>query len=147
MTTTQGPALKNHNTACPVIIVNDVEKEINFIENVFNAEVISRIMHPEGYLFQGRVKIRDSVIIIEKIKKGFPNMENIVYVFTKDIDDTYLLALEYEAESLVKPEKQYDGVKEAKLKDTQGVYWRIAEVVEEPDTETIEKNLKESLGD
>ncbi len=145
MKNTKSPALDGRNVACPYLMVSDIEGELNFIENVFGAEIIERVYHPDGHLIHGEARIRNSVIMIGEVKKGFPLIEAVVYVYTHDVQATYLLALEQEAESLSKPELKFYGLKEATVKDLQGVQWRIAEVVEKLSKEEMERNLRKEL--
>lgn len=143
----KSPALEGRNVACPYLMINDIETELNFIENVFGAEIIERIYHPDGHLIHGEARIRNSIIMIGEAKKGYPPMEALVYVYTHDVQSTYLSALEQEAESLSKPEMKFYGLKEAAVKDLQGVQWRIAEVVEALTKEEMEKNLRKELNE
>jgi uncharacterized glyoxalase superfamily protein PhnB len=145
MSTTKSPALEGRNVACPYLMVSDIEKELNFIENVFGAEIIERVYHPDGDLIHGEARIRNSVIMLGKAKKGFPQSEALVYVYTPDVQFTYLQALEQGAESLSKPELKFYGLKEATVKDDMGVQWRIAEVVQKLTKEEMEENLKNEL--
>jgi len=130
MSKPKSPALKGYNVALPYLMVHDIEKELNFIENVFGGEVIERVNHPEGFLIHGEARIRDSVIMIGKVKKGFPPMESMIYIFSRDVEQTYLSALEHGAESITKPEVTFYGIKEAGVKDLQGIQWWIGEVIE-----------------
>ncbi len=141
MNKSKSPALEGYNVALPYLMVHDIESELNFIENVFGGEIIERVIHPEGYLMHGEARVRDSVIMIGKIKKGFPPMESMIYMFTRDVEETYLSALEYGAESLSKPELKFYGIKEAGVKDQQGVQWWIGEVVEKISDEQIHQRL------
>ena len=145
MTKPKSPALKGYNVACPYLMVNDVEAELNFIENVFGGEIIERVEHPDGFLIHGEARIRDSVIMIGKIRKGFPAVESMVYVFRKDVEQTYLSALEHGAESISKPAMKFYGMKEAGVKDLQGVQWWIAEIVEQVSGEEMKRRLQEQV--
>jgi uncharacterized glyoxalase superfamily protein PhnB len=141
----KSPALDGYNVAMPYLMVPDVEAELNFIENAFGAEIIERIYHPDGYVMHGEARIRDSVVMIGKVRKGFPPMEGMVYVFVRDAEETYLSALENDAESLKKPYLTFYGMKEAGIKDQQGIQWWIAEIVERISSEEIEKRLLETI--
>lgn len=141
MSIPKSPALEGYNVALPYLMVHDIESELNFIENVFSGEIIERVFHPDGYLMHGEARVRDSVIMIGKIKKGFPTMESMMYIFTRDVEETYLSALEYGAESLSKPEVKFYGIKEAGVKDQQGIQWWIGEVVEKISGEEIHQRL------
>ena len=145
MKTSKSPALEGRNVAMPYLMVSNIEAELNFIENVFGAEIIERVYHPDGRLIHGEARIRNSVIMIGEVKKGYPMMECRVYVYTNNAQETYLSALEQEAESLSKPEIKFYGIKEAIVKDLQGVQWHIAEAVEHLSSEEMERNLRNEL--
>jgi len=147
MSIPKSPSPDGYNAASPYLMVHDIEAELNFVENVFNGDIIERVYHPDGDLIHGEARILDSVIMIGKIKKGFPSMEAMIYVYCFDAEETYLRALEHDAESLSKPEKKFYGIKEAGVKDRQGIQWWIAEVVEELTEEEINKRLKEEKSD
>ena len=133
--------MEGYNVACPYLMVQDVEKELNFIENVFGGDIIERVFHPEGNLIHGEARIRDSVIMIGKAKKGFPPVEAMIYVFRRDVEETFLSALENGAESISKPHETFYGMKEAGVKDQQGVQWWIAEIVENISREEMQQRL------
>lgn len=141
----KSPALDGYNVAMPYLMVQDVEAELNFIENAFGGEVIERIYHPDGYLMHGEARIRDSVIMMGKVRKGFPPVEGMIYVFVRDVEEAYLSALENDAESLKKPDLTFYGIKEAGVKDLQGIQWWIAEVVEKITEKEIEQRLLEEV--
>lgn len=145
MKISKSPALEGRNVAIPYLMVSDIEAELNFIENVFGGEIIERVYHPDGHLMHGEAKIQKSVIMIGEVKKGYPMMESRVYVYTHNAQETYLSALEEEAESLTKPETKFYGIKEAIVKDLQGVEWHIAEVIEDLSSEEMERNLRNEL--
>lgn len=145
MTKLKSPALEGYNVAMPYLMVQEVEKELNFIENVFGGEIIERIFHPNGYLMHGEARIRDSVIMLGRVRKGFPPMEGMIFVYVRDVEETYLSALEHGAESLRKPAVTFYGMKEAGVKDQQGIQWWIGEIVEKMDHQAIEKRLFEEV--
>ena len=100
---------------------------IDFVQNVFDAEIIARYDTPIGTHVEAAID--DSILILEAAEH-FP--ENIdptvasVYLYVADVDATYSRAMECGATSISAPEaKPYDE-RQCGISDTFGNTWWIS---------------------
>ncbi len=138
-------APQGYSTVSPYLIIKSVEKQIEFLQHVFGAEVIEEIKQPDETIMHGEVRIGNVVIMMGKARESNPALESMIYVFVEDVDETYKTALVQKATSMREPENQFYGYREAGFKDEHGNQWWVAQVVEELSTEEIEKRLHEKL--
>lgn len=124
-------------------MVESVEKELDFLKNVFLAEIIEQLHQPEGEVMHGEARIGDSVIMMGRSRKDWPPGEAANYVFVENVDDVFDRAIKYGAAPIMKPADQFYGNREAGFKDIQGNQWWIAAQIEKVSVEEMEKRLAE----
>ena len=139
----QSPNLtpEGYSTVSPYLMVESVEKEFDFLEQVFNAEVIEEIRQSDKSIMHGEVRIGNVVIMIGKARKEQPAIQSMNYVFTENVDETYDAALANQAISLKEPANQFYGYREAGFKDPQGNQWWIAQQIEELTQKEIQERF------
>jgi uncharacterized glyoxalase superfamily protein PhnB len=130
-----------YSTVSPYLMVESVEKEIEFLENVFDAEILEEIKHKDGQIMHGEVRIGNVVIMMGKSGKEYPAIQSMNYVHTNNVDEMYQTALKNKAVSLMIPTDQLYGFREAGFKDPQGNQWWIAQQIEELSSEEIQERL------
>lgn len=136
-------APEGYSTVCPYLMVDSVEKELDFLKTIFQAEIIEQLHQPEGEVMHGEARIGDSVIMMGKSRKEWPAREGANYVFVENVDEVFDRAIKYDAVSLMQPSDQFYGNREAGFKDLQGNQWWIAAQVEKVSVEEMEKRLAE----
>jgi PhnB protein len=133
----------DYSSVCPYLMVESVEKQLEFLTVVFNAETNELLKLPDGTVQHGEVRVGDTVIMMGKARPEWPATCSTNYVFVDNTDDVYKRALLHGASSLMEPANRYYGYREGGLKDPQGNSWWIAQVVEEiSETEMQERLLK-----
>ena len=137
----QNLAPEGYSTVSPYLMVESVEKEFDFLEKVFNAEVIEEIRHSDESIMHGEVRIGNVIIMIGKARKEQPAIQSMNYVFTENVDETYNTALTNQAVSLKEPADQFYGYREAGFEDPQGNQWWIAQQIEKLTQEEIKERL------
>lgn len=130
-----------YSTVSPYLMVENVEKQIDFLEKVFDAEVIEEVKQSDGKIMHGEVRIGNVVIMLGKARKENPAIQSMNYVHTGHVDEMYKIAIANEAVSLMEPTDQVYGYREAGFKDSQGNRWWIAQKTEELSSEEIQKRL------
>ena len=129
------------SVVCPYLIVESVESEINFLKDVFDAEVIESVKQPDGFINHGEVRIGDSSVMMGKSNSRFPKTESMIYVYVGNADTAYKKALEAGAQSVMPPEDRFYGNREGGVKDQQGNIWWIAQFLRKVSREEIEKTM------
>jgi len=132
-----------YSTVCPYLMVESVEKELDFLQTVFDAEIIEQLHKPEGEVMHGEARIGDSVIMMGKSRSDWPAKESANYVYVENVDEVFDRAIKYGAASMMRPANQFYGNREAGFKDLQGNQWWIAAQIEKVSVEEMEKRLAE----
>lgn len=112
----------------PHFLVDDVEAEIQFIQNVFDAEIIEA-PKMNGKVFHAELKIGDSVVMIGRSGKDFPARQGSAYVYTKDVQKVFDKALSHGAKSIVEPQETPWGNIDSGFDDPQGNRWWVAKLL------------------
>lgn len=133
------PIPDNIPRASPYLIVKDVGETINFLKEVFSAELVEQMFLPDGTINHGSVKIGDSLIMMGKAAENYPPQPAMLYIYVNDTDATYKNALEKGATSVMEPSNQFYGDRNAGVKDANGISWWIATHIEDVSREEIQK--------
>lgn len=134
-------APERYSSVCPYLMIESVEKQLDFLKVVFNAEVSEQLRLSDGSIQHGEVSIGDSVIMMGKARPEWPASYGANYVFVDNADDVYKRALTYGATPLMEPADRYYGYREGGIKDPQGNTWWIAQVVAELSKEEMQERL------
>ena len=120
----------DHQSVIPYLVVGDLEQELEFVKEVFDAQELFVARDPEGCIGHARVKIGDSVLMMHQAHEKFPALPAPVYVYLPDVDAVYQRALEAGATGLGKPEDQFYGDRTGAIRDPGGIHWWIATLME-----------------
>ena len=134
---------QGYSTVCPYLMVKSVEAQIDFLVNVFQAEVKEEMKAKEGELRHGEVRIGDSVIMMGKSREEYPSRKSMNYIFVQDVDTAYNKALELGAKSVMEPTDQYYGHRDAGIEDPQGNEWWIGQQIENLTAEELQQRMDE----
>jgi PhnB protein len=134
-----------YSTVCPFLMVNDIEKELTFIEAIFKTEIKEKLQGSDGIVHHAEVRIGESVIMIGKEREGYPN-RGMTYVFVEEVDRVFQQALAVGAKMLMEPADRFYGFREGGFSDPQGNQWWIASCFEEMSTEEMQKRAAAAAG-
>jgi len=102
---TQAP--EGWSTVSPYLMVDNVEKEMDFLIKVFGAKFREPLTTPDGSILHVAGMIYEVGIMIGRHRAGFPPVTSMNYVFAENVDETYERALSYGAKSIMKPVDQF----------------------------------------
>ena len=131
------------STVSPYLMVEDVEKEMDFLINVFDAKFREPLTIPDGSILHVAGMICEVGIMIGRHRAGFQPVTSMNNVFAEDVDETYEKALSYGTNSIMKPVDQFYGFRECGVIDPQGNQWWIAKRIEEVSREEIRRRAEE----
>jgi len=131
------------STVTPYLMVEDVEKEMDFLVNVFNAEFREPLTTPDGSILHVAGMIYEVGIMMGRHRAEFPPVTSMNYIFTEDVDEMYDKALSHGAKSIMRPVDQFYGFRECGIIDPQGNQWWIAKRIEEVSREEIRRRAEE----
>jgi PhnB protein len=99
---------------------------VDFVRRVFEAEVLQHGKPDESGRFHTEVKIGDSIVLIGSGYFSYPSMAAAIWVYVKDMDATYKLAIREGATLIREPVNESWGDRVAGVKDASGNTWWIA---------------------
>ncbi|HZQ07649.1 MAG TPA: VOC family protein [Anaerolineae bacterium] len=137
------PAPLGYSTVSPYLMVESVEKQLEFLKNVFEAEITEVLRNPEGHVWHGEARIGDTLVMMGRAQKEYPAISSMLYVFTENVDQVYQRALDQGATSINEPKDQFYGNREAGVRDPQGNIWWIAHEIEKVSDDEAERRLVE----
>ena len=136
-------APEGFSTITPYVMVDDVEKQIDFLTKVFDVKFREPIRAPDGSIIHVAGVIYEVAIMIGQARPGLPQVTSMNYIFTEDVDKAYKKALSYGAKSLMEPADQFYGFRECGVMDPQDNQWWIARKFEHVSPEEIKRRMSE----
>ena len=139
------PIPDGYHTVTPYLLVDDVNREIEFLTEAFGASVDHHMKGPDGAGEHAEVRIDDSAVMMGKARDAFKAMPCMIYLYVPDADATYKQALGAGATSLQEPQDMFYGDRNAGVKDPHGNMWWIATHKEDLTPEEIEKRAETAM--
>ena len=124
------PIPDGYRTVTPYLVVRDVPRLIDFLEQAFGATELMRSLRPDGSVMHAEVAIGDSRVMMGEVSGSMPPMPGCVHLYVVDTDALYHLALQAGATSMREPTNQFYGDRMAGVQDPVGNQWWIATRVE-----------------
>lgn len=123
------------------LVLTDVEKELEFLSMVFDAQALNRVRGPDGSLRYAEARLGDSIIMMDKVHTGHPATKSRMHVWTDDVDALFERAVQHGASIVEEPRDQTHGNREAAIEDGQGNIWGIAERLKKLSNQEVERLL------
>jgi|SRR5688500_12334974 len=130
---------QQYSTVCPFIMVDDVEKQIDFLHLVFDGEVKGSLKNADGISVHGEVILGTSVIMLGRSSAELQSQPSMNYVYVNDANLVYEKALRHGATSLYAPDDKFYGIREAGFRDLHNNTWFIGQHLKDVSVEDIEK--------
>lgn len=116
---------KGQQCVAPYLIVADAEVEIEFLRQVFDAELVHRAAGGAGGI-HAEVRIGDTMIMLgQPVEAAAPQPINL-HAYVPDVDRTYQRVLEAGGDNATAPTVQHYGDRRASFTDPAGHCWWIA---------------------
>ncbi|REJ83027.1 MAG: VOC family protein [Bacteroidetes bacterium] len=126
-TKTTKAAPPGYSDVCPYLMVDSIEKELEFLEKVFGGEIREHLKDKEGNSVHAEIRIGDTLIMLGKGNEQFPSQPGMNYVYVHDVNSVYNHALNHNAVSIMAPEDRFYGLRDGGFKDPQGNTWWVAQ--------------------
>lgn len=115
-----------YNSVSPYFIVNDAQKFINLIKEIFDAKELRRFDRPDGSIMHAEIQIDDSVIMLSNASEAFPAITLVMHVYVANVDQTFDRAIKAGCEIIEQPkERDDDPDRRATFKDFAGNMWSV----------------------
>jgi len=136
---------EGYHTLTPQIVVEDARETIEFVQNVFDAD-LREIYEDDGRIVHSEVMIGDSRLMIASASEEFGAFPLMVNLYVDDVDATFAKAIEHGATSLRDPADQFYGDRTGGVIDPQGNHWWISTHIEDVSEEEMRRRAAESVG-
>ena len=125
--TIMAESIDNKTKLTPYFTLLDAESFVDYMVTVFGAKVIKDSRNPNGTIQHARLKIEDSIIMLNQAVKNYPPNQSQMHLYVESVESIYNLALASGSESLMAPMLRSHGDKMAGFKDPFGNVWWVAE--------------------
>ena len=111
----------------PYFTVKHADEFVTFVRNVFKADLFKEDRQSDGTIQHARLSIGGSVIMLNEASDDYQPNQSQLHLYVDSIEQTYALALEQGATSLMEPNLRPHGDRMAGFKDPFGNIWWVAE--------------------
>ena len=121
-----------YNSVSPYLVVQEAQRMVDFLKDLFGATVLRRYDHPDGTVLHLEVRLDDSVIMIADSNEKYPPNQHLLHVYVPDVDATFEKALQLGCTEIQKPKEQEgDPDRRGIFQDFSGNTWAIGTQVRE----------------
>ncbi len=117
---------EGYHSITPYFTVQDADRLIGFLGTAFGATVIRINRCDDGRIQHARLRIGDSVLMLNEATEAYPANSSQMHLFVADADETYRTALGAGAVALMAPNDRPHGDRMAGVRDPCGNVWWIA---------------------
>ncbi|MCZ6471236.1 MAG: VOC family protein [Gammaproteobacteria bacterium] len=117
---------EGYHTITPYFTVSDADQLLEFLVKAFDGSIVSSNRYPTGRIQHARVRIGDSVIMINESNEQYPVNMSQMHIYVADVEIAFSEALSAGAISIMKPNERPHGERMAGVKDPCGNIWWIA---------------------
>jgi PhnB protein len=137
------PIPQGYTAITPYLAVQNAAAFIEFISNVFEAEIVERIDGEGGLIMHGEAKINGAMLMFADACDKMPATRSGLYVYVDDVDGAWQRAVDAGSESQSKPADQFYGDRSGGFKDKWGNSWYVAKHIEDVSPEEMQRRMAE----
>lgn len=116
-----------YQTVIPYLLLKDVLGFLDFVRELFQAEIVHRHMHDDTRVAHAEIKIGNATIMCGTSNEEWPPMNSSLFIYVEDADITYHKALTLGASVVMELSNQEYG-RTCGVKDVYGNIWWITSV-------------------
>jgi len=117
---------KGYNSVSPYYVVDDAQKLIELVLDIFDGEILRRYDMPDGTIKHAEIRLDDSVLMFGNSSDEYPPNQLLTHIYVKDVDSAFQKAIELGCEPLEKPkERDGDPDRRGSFEDFAGNVWSI----------------------
>ena len=117
---------EGYHTVTPYLTVERAAELIEFLQRAFDAEVVLKMVRPDGSIGHSELRIGDSMIMLGGAGGQWKAMPTSIYLYVEDCDAVHAKAVAVGAEVLAPVQDQFYGDRSGGVKDVSGNFWWIA---------------------
>ena len=130
-------------TVMPWIISRDTAKLLDFMQQAFGAQELSRLSNADGTITHAEARIGDSIVGAFDTREGWPQTPCFLRLYVEDADAVYQQALAAGAVSVTEMTNLVWGERGGRVRDPLGNIWWIQTQVEQVSQEEVAKRATE----
>jgi len=101
---------KGHQVIMPYLILNDAKKFIDFVVDVFNAELVFSTMREDNKtLMHSEIQINGSTIMLSGSTEQWKPVKGNLFIYVQDADETYKKAIAAGSATILEPRDENYG--------------------------------------
>jgi PhnB protein len=140
---TTNTVLEGYTTVTPWIIGRDTSGLIDYLEQAFDAEELTRVLNPDGTVAHAEVRIGDAIVMMFDAKPHWPPTPAFMRVYVEDADAVHRDAVAAGGTSITEVTHLFFGDRVGRVRDPFGNLWWIQEHVEDLTPEEMEERLSD----
>jgi PhnB protein len=133
-----------YHSLTPYLVVEGAARLIDFLEEVFDAEVKERLAAPGGLVGHAQLRIGDSIVMLGDAHDRYAPMPAMLYVYVDDVDATYQRALAAGGTQVEAPVDRFYGDRSGGVKDPCGNQWWIATHIEDVPQDELKRRARQA---
>jgi PhnB protein len=138
---------EGYHTLTPNLVVSEAAKAIDFYKKAFGAEELVRMPGPGGGIMHAELKVGDSAFMLgeempdmgARSPKAFGGSPVSFYVYVENVDAAWDRAVKAGAKPVIPLADMFWGDRTGRLEDPFGHNWSLAQHVEDPSPEEMQK--------
>ena len=117
---------EGYHTITPYFTVSDADQLLEFLVEAFGGAIVTTNRYPTGRIQHARVRVGDSVIMINESNEQYPVNVSQMHLYVDDVEIVFSKALSAGAVSIMEPNERPHGDRMAGVKDPCENIWWIA---------------------
>lgn len=117
---------EGYHTITPYFTVSDADQLLEFLVEAFGGAIVATNRYPTGRIQHARVRVGDSVIMINESNEQYPVNVSQIHLYVDDVEIVFSKALSAGAVSIMEPNERPHGDRMAGVKDPCENIWWIA---------------------
>jgi uncharacterized glyoxalase superfamily protein PhnB len=140
------PIPDGYPTVIPYLMIENANRFVDFMKQVFDAQLVEQITRPDGKPGHTELRIADSMIMLsEAAPPQYAATPVMLHVYVADVDARYARALKAGATEVQKPAQQFYGDRSGGVKEPCGNTIWIATHVEDVPSDELQKRAAAAM--
>jgi uncharacterized glyoxalase superfamily protein PhnB len=136
---------EGYHSVTPYLVVEGASRLIEFLEEVFDAEVKERLAAPGDLIGHAALRIGDSIVMLGDARGEHTPMPAMLYVYVEDVDASYQRALAAGATQIQPVADQFYGDRSGGVRDPCGNVWWIATHIEDVPPDELKRRAAQRM--
>lgn len=139
------PVPEGYHAVTPYLLAEDADGLIRFLEQAFEATLLSRYDGPDGRMAHAVLQVGDSKVMMGQSTPEWPPTRALIHLYVDDVDAVFRRALEAGGRVIRDPENTFYGDRSAGVDDPHGNQWWLATHVEDVSEEEMKRRHEAEL--